>query len=317
MQERPFSIHFLNLESATAYDELKTGDSTLLFFPHGENMLIDCGISEIAPVIIKKLHDFNITAIDNLVITHLHRDHVGGAAAILDAFPVQKIYCLPIDYFASEIIPSVPPFKEALDRHHMTVVPLWEGMELDFGPVHCNVLNPPHDFPSNRKDYDRYLAKMNLVTPYDGYVQPTAMLLNDSSITLRFTYEAGSFLIAGDLYYTAEAYIIKHHRSELKSVLAKVNHHGAYTSNTPQWIEAVGARSAVASRDSDPPIPAPELLAYWRFYVPEEPYISYPAHGTDFYLTHWNGTVDAILEKEGTLEITCEKGIKNSKPSDR
>lgn len=310
-------LHFFDLTSDNKNGELKTGDATLIIFPSGKRMLIDTGIPETAPLLVQKLKSKGTERIDYLVITHPHHDHVGGVPFLLDSLPVEKVYAMPLDYFQETLTPALPPCKEAFLQHGISPIPLWDGSMLSFGEVECRVLNPPMDFPHTRDDYNAYIERNHLIAPYSPYTQPSAMLLNDASITLSFTYGKSSFLAAGDLYYTGEAGVLRRHAKDLHCTLAKVNHHAAYTSNSTAWIKALGAKAAIGFRDSNPPVPAPELLPYWRFYVPEEPYAAYPEAGTDFYLTHWNGDIVASLDKEGTIQIETERGNANMHPSDR
>ncbi len=67
------------------------GDATLLRLPDGRFAMIDTGYAETAPGLIKKLKRLGVGKIDLLVITHHHKDHVGGYPYLLEAFPVTKV----------------------------------------------------------------------------------------------------------------------------------------------------------------------------------------------------------------------------------
>lgn len=69
------------------------GDSCLIVFPNGENMLIDTGISNIYPTLRDWLHEQGVTRIDYLMLTHPHSDHTGAVmAGMLDDFEIGTMY---------------------------------------------------------------------------------------------------------------------------------------------------------------------------------------------------------------------------------
>ena len=70
------------------------GDCTLIMFPDGKNMLIDCGDgSDFAVKNIKRiLNGFSVKKLDYLVLTHPDLDHVGGALSVLKTCSVNKAY---------------------------------------------------------------------------------------------------------------------------------------------------------------------------------------------------------------------------------
>lgn len=67
------------------------GDATLLRLPDGRFAMIDTGYAETAPGLIKKLKRLGVGKIDLLVITHHHKDHVGGYPYLLEAFSITKV----------------------------------------------------------------------------------------------------------------------------------------------------------------------------------------------------------------------------------
>ena len=56
------------------------------------NVLIDTGYKETADDVLNYLRKQDINKLDALIITHYHKDHVGGAAAILKGVTVDKVY---------------------------------------------------------------------------------------------------------------------------------------------------------------------------------------------------------------------------------
>ena len=56
------------------------------------NVMIDTGYKETAGDVLAYLETHNVQKLDALVISHYHKDHVGGAAAILKGIPVSMVY---------------------------------------------------------------------------------------------------------------------------------------------------------------------------------------------------------------------------------
>ncbi len=70
---------------------------------------------------------------------------------------------------------------------------------------------------------------------------------NDSSCVLRISSTAGSVLIPGDIGRAVEARLVRQNRHGLVSDLVLVPHHGSAGSSSPEFIDAVSPRWAVAT----------------------------------------------------------------------
>lgn len=55
-------------------------------------MLVDTATSEDAPYILERLAEKGVASLDALLITHMDKDHVGGAAQILSEIPTAAVY---------------------------------------------------------------------------------------------------------------------------------------------------------------------------------------------------------------------------------
>lgn len=128
---------------------------------------------------------------------------------------------------------------------------LWDGMSFDIGAVHVQVLGPPRDFPTNFHDDQKWMASKYEVEVYPSSKTISVPMTNDSSICLKFTWGKSVFLTCGDLSYSGEKMTLSTHEEDLKATLAKVNHHGNYTSSIPEWIKAVRPQAVVAMKDKD------------------------------------------------------------------
>jgi beta-lactamase superfamily II metal-dependent hydrolase len=99
-----FSVHFLDVGQ---------GDSILINFPNGKNMLIDTGDTNdaVADYIIDCVKKTDENKIDYLVLTHTDTDHIGNALRIIDAFDVEKAFVPKADKLA-----LFPTFSTVLDK---------------------------------------------------------------------------------------------------------------------------------------------------------------------------------------------------------
>ena len=65
------------------------GDSILIQFHNGQTMLIDAGPDD---SVLSYLNQQGIKKINYLVATHPHADHIGGMAAVIRTFDIEKVY---------------------------------------------------------------------------------------------------------------------------------------------------------------------------------------------------------------------------------
>jgi beta-lactamase superfamily II metal-dependent hydrolase len=81
---RELEIHFIDVEG---------GQATLIVSPSGESLLVDAGWpgfnNRDADRIIAAAKKSGLSAIDYLMVTHHHRDHVGGVEQLAAKFPVR------------------------------------------------------------------------------------------------------------------------------------------------------------------------------------------------------------------------------------
>src|SRR5213595_477546 len=81
--QKPLDIHFIDVEG---------GQATLLVSPSGQSMLVDTGWPGFegrdADRIIAATKLAGVQQIDYLVITHYHRDHVGGVSQLADRIKI-------------------------------------------------------------------------------------------------------------------------------------------------------------------------------------------------------------------------------------
>lgn len=200
----------------------KPGDCTFLVFPDGETMLLDTGVNTCADQIVQLLKDFGVKELDYLVISHPHIDHVGGAVTVVEYLKsiggtVKHFWHSPADL--KNYVANVEAVLPA-DTQNETLL---SGEVRAIGSVTVNVYNPGKEF------YDAWVASGDRS---DGAV-------NNVSLALKFTYGGSSFLSCGDLYTNQERSLAAQYGDALRADIFNTNHHGAYTSNCDEWLDAV------------------------------------------------------------------------------
>jgi competence protein ComEC len=224
------------------------GNSTLIQFPGGKTMMIDgggfadssfdVGKSVLAPF----LYHRRISNIDMVALSHPHPDHLLGLIYIMNNFAVRQVWRsnLPID------LEEFPEWGKAISRNNIDVHPVSnQSPERIFNGVRVNVLWPP-DYPV--KDLN------NL-----SYVE-----INDSSVVLKITYGKVKFLVPGDITSDTEKQLIES-KSDIKSDVLVVPHHGSVYSSSAEFIKAVGCRYAIVSAGKSNIFHHPHPLVLQRY----------------------------------------------------
>ena len=173
--------------------------------------------------------------IDRLVLSHRDLDHVGGAAAVLKAMPVDEVL--------SSLELSHPLLALAQRSTRCSAGQAW-----DWDGVHFELLRPAID------DYARALKS------------------NAMSCVLRVSSAADaahgsrSVLLTGDIEREQEAALLAASPAALRSDVLIAPHHGSKTSSTAAFLDAVQPRVAVfqAGYRNRFGHPAPEVLQRYR-----------------------------------------------------
>ncbi len=214
MTEDEIRVSFLDVGEGDC-TLIRTAEATLLVDTGEADPLLNAGI-------VATLRSLGVERIDCLVLTHPHSDHVGGAPAILEAFPVGE--CLmPLAADESDA------FAAALDALLASEIPTREatrGYSKAYGDLTVEVLSPERD--SGAAD------------------------INDLSAVLRLTFGKATLLLMADAGKSTEEALLRDYPAEaLSASLLKVGHHGADTSSSYAFLSAVSPTYAVLSVGSD------------------------------------------------------------------
>ncbi len=226
-------MHIVSLDAPSG--ATKAGDSTLIIFPNGEVMLLDAltSAADNEARILSILKRAGIKSIDYLVNSHAHSDHIGNFAAIINYIydnggEVKHFYAA----YGPNYCPAVQTTLENLLKAKGidTNTGLREGDVLTIGGVTINIYAPSQTF---------------LVETTGTTDEP----VNNTSMVMKFTYGKSTYLTCGDIYRARERYLVSTYGEQIKADVIKLNHHGAYTSNSMDWIHATDAKIMFAPSD--------------------------------------------------------------------
>jgi beta-lactamase superfamily II metal-dependent hydrolase len=136
--EGELKVHFINVGQ---------GDSILVDLGETE-VLIDGG--DKLPGVVPYLNDFVDGALEVMVVTHPHADHIGGLIGVLDSFEVDEIW-LNGDTSTSE---TYSQFMSAVNSEGAQVYEARRGDTIQVGDLAFNVLHPVNLSGTTNNNYD-------------------------------------------------------------------------------------------------------------------------------------------------------------------
>lgn len=246
------------------------GDSELIRLPGGENILIDAGTSSTEDELVGELRSLGAETLDLVVATHPHADHIGGMAAVIDAFDVRQVVMPRISESDTPTTKTYENLLQSIADKGLTITPAEPGDELlSSGGAVLTVLAP------NGEDYGD---------------------LNNYSVVLRLTYGEDSFLFTGDAEEASEEEMLSLDWPLTATVL-KCGHHGSETSTSPAFLDAVSPQYAVISCGVDNDYGHPDAVTLEKL----------EAAGVEVFRTDRQGTILASTEGSGVTMTALGK----------
>ena len=232
---KTLQIYFLDVEG---------GQATLIVSPSGQSLLIDTGWpgnkGRDADRILAAAHQAGLTQIDYVLITHYHRDHVGGVPPLVDGIKVgtfldhgpnlEDSQVTRTDYAAYE--------KSIVGHAHIVVTPGWtlpiKGIEVRVVAAAGDHIAEPLPGAGEANSY----CKSQAVAAEDTTE-------NARSVGVLITYGRFRFLDLGDLTKQKELGLACPSNLLGKVDLLLVTHHGAELSNPKALVWALHPQVAV------------------------------------------------------------------------
>lgn len=257
----PFKIHFI---------DVGYGDAFILQTPEAANILIDGGKQVAVPHLLAALQKLKILSIDMLIITHFHKDHIGGLLTILENFLLGSIerpgeICMPFALKDSEIEPEIAPIMDQLKKYPIRIMRQGETL-LRSGSLHIEVLHP-EKLTGNQ---------------------------NEDSLVLKITHGRICFLLMADIGLNSQEKLYKDYGKRLKCDLIKIPHHANDTTVFRPFLECASPKISILTiGENDYQAPNASVLA------------AYQAHSETLYRTDQDGNITATSDG-ASLHITCE-----------
>jgi len=186
----------------------------------GDSILIDLGDVEIlidggdrSPGAVNYISAYVDGALETMVATHPHADHIGGLIAILDRFEVKEIW-LNGDTSTSK---TLSDFTNLVNAENATIHEAERGKSIQVGVLTFVILHP---------------------------TKPLGPDTNNNSIVLSLSYGEIDFLFMGDAERQAESSML----NLISDVeILKVGHHGSRSSSSPDFLNLAKPEVAIYS----------------------------------------------------------------------
>lgn len=193
------------------------GDSSLITSGGGA-VVIDTGSANQGEKVVDYINRYT-EAVDYLILTHPHEDHMGSAAEVLANVEVKNVI---LPDAASEYA-FYTRFLDEAERQDVNVIPAEPGDVYTVGEMVLTVL-----------------------APLDVYED-----LNNCSIVVRVDVGETAALFTGDAEREVEEALLAQYTAELDCDLFQAGHHGSSTSNSVEFMKAVSPSAAIISCGKD------------------------------------------------------------------
>ncbi len=228
------------------------GESVLIQFPAGKNMLVDTGgwNGELVSgegagnkVVVPYLQRLGVRRLDALLLTHSHEDHAGGAAAVIKNIPAASVIVSSAAQKADALTGASPeddPYSRLLEGF------LKKGINIQAVKERDKLLLDPD-------------VEIKVISP-----SPTRTYQaddeNNSSVVLMIRYGRQKFLLTGDIEVEAQESLLKS-GADLRADVLKMPHHGS-SNLLSSFVERVHPSFALISAGNHNRffLPSPETI---------------------------------------------------------
>jgi len=202
-------------EHAVAYTQFSVGNADAAILQDRDmTVVIDTG--EDGQAIANYLHQRR-QSVELLLITHLHSDHAGGIAGLLEAGIPVEVCCIPSEAETPQIDPEMLPLLQALEDTGTEIRYLHRGSTVELPSGSFQVLWPEAGWTTSLHD------------------------ANDACMVLYGQVGGVTMLLTADLTGTYA------HYTALPADILKVSHHGSKADTTEAFLSAVSPQLLLLS----------------------------------------------------------------------
>ena len=215
--------------SKSAGSSAVSGDLTVSFIDVGKAdcillhtdesaVVIDCGEKGDGKLLLAAMEESGVTDVDALIITHYDKDHVGGAAKLINNVSIGEVYA-----------PDYTEESEETEKY---------GKALDAKGISPNLLTSDVSFSLDGVDYTLYAPQKTFYGEDND---------NDFSIVVKAVHGDNTLLFTGDA--------MEERLSEIMNIgqctLLKVPYHGRKLDNLAAFLDAVSPKCAVTCTSAE------------------------------------------------------------------
>jgi competence protein ComEC len=272
LQRKALQVYFVDVEG---------GQATLFVTPAHQSLLIDTGWpgydGRDADRIVAAAKHAGIKKIDYVLITHFHRDHVGGVPQLITRIPVETFIDHGVNrettdadtnegWDAYQKVLATGKFKHIVGKPGDTL-PI-RGMKVTVISSDGELVGQPLAGAGQEdaacKDAEQY---------------PADATENFRSLGTLITFGKLRLLDLGDLTHDQEAKLVCPVNKLGKIDIFIVSHHGWMQSDSPALVYGIAARVAImdngAKKGGSPPVwdtisKSPNLEGFWQLHYSEE-----------------------------------------------
>lgn len=194
-------------------------------------ILIDTGEAEDAAEILTYLQQQEIAFLDALIVTHYDKDHVGGAADILQTISVGAVY----GTYPSKESEEYALYTEALAKVGLNATIVRQNTVLQYDEIHMTI------YPPEKTSYERKQS-------------------NNSSLVIHMTYGETKYLFSGDAQEERVRELLSLGEA-LDCDLLKAPYHGNVVENLPALLQITTPQYAVITCSDKNPAAAEKITA--------------------------------------------------------
>lgn len=210
-------------EKVLIFTALKVGAADAFVLRNSDHVtVIDAATDNKSDTLVAFLNKQGITRIDEMIITHFDKDHVGGADRLINAFHIGTVYTT----YRSKDSDQIDEYDAAMKSHGLTETVVTSDTTFTAGDVTYTI------YPPKSSSYPEKES-------------------NNSSLVVKVTFGENSILFAGDAESARLSELLKN--PDLSGTILKVPHHGRYCDKTEAFIKLVHPTYAVITSSKGEP----------------------------------------------------------------